>query len=150
LLAATAAGIPPFAVAICYEIVFPSLVRRQVGEGATFLVTITNDAWFADSSAPYQHFEMARFRAVEMRRWLVRAATTGISGVVDPWGRVQRRLDLDTQGVLVADVVPRTELSPYALRGDQFVLVCVLLVGVTFWMRARGSLTGPAPVPSDA
>lgn len=146
LLEAVSDGVPPFGTAICYEIVFPSLVRRQVREGATFLATITNDGWFGDTSAPYQHFEMARFRAVEMRRWLVRAANTGISGVVDPWGRVHRRLGVDEEGVLVATIVPRSDMSPYALRGDLFVLVCVLLVGATFWMCSRGSLTRPEPV----
>ena len=81
---------PPlsFGVPICFEIIFPDLVRRMAKEGANFLVTLTNDAWFGDSSAPYQHFSMAVFRAVENHRAVARAANTGISGLIGPrWPR---------------------------------------------------------------
>ena len=74
--------------AICYEIVYPDLVRRFVVGGSELLTTITNDAWFGATSAPYQHFEQASMRAIEKGRYLVRAANTGISGIVDPYGRV--------------------------------------------------------------
>ena len=74
--------------AICYEIVYPDLVRRFVVAGSELLTTITNDAWFGATSAPYQHFAQASMRAIENGRYLVRAANTGISGVVDPYGRV--------------------------------------------------------------
>jgi apolipoprotein N-acyltransferase len=75
-------------VAICYEVVYPWIPRAFAARGAQLLTTITNDAWFGLSSAPYQHFEQASVRAVEQGRYLVRAANTGISGVVDPYGRV--------------------------------------------------------------
>jgi apolipoprotein N-acyltransferase len=78
-------------VAICYEVVFPALARRSVQLGSRLLTTVTNDAWYGDSSAPYQHFEQATLRAVENGRYLVRAANTGISAIVDPYGRVQAR-----------------------------------------------------------
>ena len=74
--------------AICYEVVYPDLVRRFVRNGSQLLTTITNDAWFGRTSAPYQHFEQASMRAIENGRYLVRAANTGISGIVDPYGRV--------------------------------------------------------------
>src|SRR6185436_5956780 len=74
--------------AICYEVVYPDLVRRFVAAGSELLTTITNDAWFGATSAPYQHFEQASMRAIEEGRYLVRAANTGISGIVDPYGRV--------------------------------------------------------------
>ncbi len=122
--------LPPFSVAICYEIVFPGYIRRQVRRGATFLVTITNDAWYGTSSGPYQHFAMARMRAVENRRFVVRAANTGISGVVDPWGRVLGRMDLEQKGMMAFTIIPRTGTSPYVLWGDLFAVACVLLAGV--------------------
>ena len=119
-------GLPPFGVAICYEIVFPRLVRGQVARGATFLVTITNDAWYGDSSAPYQHFAMARMRAVENRRYLVRAANTGISGIVDPWGRVLLRTELDREAVVTGSIVPRRVVAPYTRWGNVFAWACVV------------------------
>ena len=74
--------------AICYEVVYPSLVRQAVLDGSQLLTTITNDAWYGQSSAPFQHFAMASMRAIEHGRYLARAANTGISGVIDPYGRV--------------------------------------------------------------
>ncbi len=130
LLSAPHVGVPPFGLAICYEIIFPSLVRQQVRSGAQFLITITNDGWYGTSSGPYQHFEMARLRAIENRRWLVRAANTGISGVVDPWGRVTQRTELETEAVVVGEVRPRDGLTLYARTGDAFAIACALLAAV--------------------
>ena len=73
---------------ICYEAIFPALVRRFAAGGAELLVNVTNDAWYGTTSAPHQHLAMAAFRAIENRRYLVRAANTGITAVVDPRGRV--------------------------------------------------------------
>ena len=78
-------------VLICYEIIFPGLSRAMVKNGASILVNITNDAWFGKTSGPYQHFSMSVFRAVESRRSLIRAANTGISGFIDPSGKVVER-----------------------------------------------------------
>ena len=132
-----ASGIPPFAMAICYEIVFPDHVRRQVARGATFIATITNDAWFGNTSAPYQHFAMARFRAVETRRYVVRAANTGISGVIDPWGRVLNVTELDRAAVVRARIEPRDDRTPYVIWGDLLARTCVLLSLVTVAMAVR-------------
>lgn len=136
------AGEGAFSVAICYEIVFPELVRRQVSRGATLLVTITNDAWYGDTGIPYQHLAMARLRAVENRRWLVRAANTGISAIIDPWGRLHGRLPLGRAGTLVADVVPAHESSPYNRWGLLFALsaagCAVLGVAWERWPRWAG------------
>jgi apolipoprotein N-acyltransferase len=85
---------PPIGVQICFEIIFPGLSRSLVKNGAGVLVNLTNDAWFGKSSAAYQHFSMAVFRAVENRRSLVRCANTGISGFVDPAGRILARTAL--------------------------------------------------------
>ena len=84
--------------AICYEIVFPRLVRESVLKGSELLTTITNDGWYGHSSAPYQHFLQASMRAIEQGRFLARAANTGISGFVDPYGRVIEKSDIFHSG----------------------------------------------------
>ncbi|MBW1988699.1 MAG: apolipoprotein N-acyltransferase [Deltaproteobacteria bacterium] len=122
-----AAGKADLGVLICYEVIFPGLAKSAVQNGANLLVTITNDAWFGQSSAPYQHFSMAAFRAVENRRSLVRAANTGISGFVDPAGRV-----LGKTPIFVADARTRAvpllaESTIYSARGDVFALACTAL-----------------------
>ncbi|MFQ6037685.1 MAG: apolipoprotein N-acyltransferase [Candidatus Aminicenantales bacterium] len=108
----------PFGSPICYEIIFPAFVRAFVRKGARFLVTITNDGWYGKSSAPYQHFAMAVFRAVETRRYILRAATTGVSGIIDPYGRILARSQMMTQTCLTARIAPREDLTPYVRYGD--------------------------------
>src|SRR5438093_5663204 len=88
-------------VAICYEVVYPELVRRFVTGGSELLTTITNDAWFGRTSAPIQHFQQASMRAIENGRYLVRSANTGISGIVDPYGRVLEQTSVFQPAVLV-------------------------------------------------
>ncbi len=110
--------------AICYEVVYPNLARDAVRSGSQLLTTITNDAWFGRSSAPWQHFEMASLRAIEQGRYLVRAANTGISGIVDPYGRVLSRSGLFEEAVLVGDVRFLTGLTVYGRTGDVFVYAC--------------------------
>ncbi len=107
-----------FGSPICYEIIFPDLVRKFTQRGAGFLVTITNDGWYGTSSAPYQHFAIAVIRAVENRRYLLRAATTGISGVIAPTGRVLSRTGLNTQAFLTARIAINKDQSPYVRFGD--------------------------------
>ena len=116
-----------FASPICYEIIFPGLVRKFVRRGASFLVTITNDGWYGTSSAPYQHWAQAVVRAVENRRTLLRAATTGISGVVDPFGRELGRSRLMTQAVLTQTFSPLSRLSLYTRIGDVLPLAGLTL-----------------------
>ena len=119
-----------YGLAICYEIVFPQIPRTQVVHGADVLVTITNDAWFGTSSAPRQHLNQARLRAVETDRYLLRAATTGISAFVDPSGRVVREIPLNQQGIIFADFEPRHAVTPYVRFGDWFAWVACLVVVV--------------------
>jgi apolipoprotein N-acyltransferase len=113
--------------AICYEVVYPALIRSGVRQGSTLLTTITNDAWFGRSSAPYQHFEMAAMRAIEQGRYLARSANTGISGIVDPYGRVLMASDLFVPRVLVGDVRLTGHPTVYARIGDAPAYASVLV-----------------------
>ncbi len=146
LLGAGHAALPPFGMSICYEIIFPGMARRQVGSGARFLATITNDAWYGTTAGPYQHFAMARMRAVENRRWLVRAANTGISGVVDPWGRVVAATGLEEVAVQVVEIGLRDEMTLYQRSGDVVGTFCqwIALLAVFGALRGRPVLTRPA------
>jgi apolipoprotein N-acyltransferase len=112
---------------ICYEAIFPGLVRRFVAGGAELLVNMTNDAWYGTTSAPYQHLAMTVFRAVENRRYMVRAANTGISAVVDPWGRVLAETRLFEPTVLVREVPLVSGTTFYTRHGDVFARACVAL-----------------------
>jgi apolipoprotein N-acyltransferase len=114
--------------AICYEIVYPDLVRRAVRDGSQLLTTITNDAWFGRTSAPYQHFAQASMRAIENGRYLVRSANTGISGIVDPYGRVLARSSLFEPAVLVGEVRFLQGATLYVRIGDAVAYGCVAAV----------------------
>jgi apolipoprotein N-acyltransferase len=105
-------------VAICYEVIYSSLIRRFVQNGSQLLTTITNDAWYERSSAAYQHWEQASLRAIEQGRYLARAANTGISGFVDPYGRVLAQSDLFEQTMLVGDLRFIRSMTIYARVGD--------------------------------
>ena len=125
-----------FGVLICFEIIFPDLCRRFVKEGADFLVTITNDAWFGRTSAPYQHFAIASFRAVENRVFIARAANTGITGFIDPNGRILKQGGIFTEEAMHGTIRLSKEKTFYTLYGDVFAWVCsalsLLLLGVAF------------------
>lgn len=114
-------------VAICYEVVFPEAVAAQVRAGATVLVTVTNDAWYGDTAAPWQHLRAARFRAAENRRPLIRAALTGVSAVVDAEGRMTAELGVGAVGRLDENVRGRRDITPYT-RAPWLVPVGCLLV----------------------
>ena len=112
---------------ICYEVVFPSLVRDAVNEGSELLTTITNDGWYGRSSAPFQHFELASMRAIEHGRYLARAANTGISGVIDPYGRVIARSSIFEQVGMVEDARFLTARTVYANVGDVAAYASIVL-----------------------
>jgi apolipoprotein N-acyltransferase len=113
--------------AICYEIVYPDLVRRFVHGGSELLTTITNDAWFGPTSAAYQHFAQASMRAIEEGRYLVRSANTGISGIVDPYGRVVEQTGLFEPAVVVGQARFLTAATFYARHGDVFAYASVVV-----------------------
>ncbi|MEW6220521.1 MAG: apolipoprotein N-acyltransferase [Thermodesulfobacteriota bacterium] len=115
-------------VLVCFESIFPGLAREQVRQGATLLATITNDAWFGRSSAPWQHLSMAVLRAVETRRSLARAANTGVSALIDPLGRLLDTTPLFTEGYLVANLPVLDEETAYVRHGELFSALCVVAV----------------------
>jgi apolipoprotein N-acyltransferase len=127
----------PFSVYICYEAIFPNEVRRFTLAGAALLVNISDDGWFGGSSAPPQHLAMARVRAVENRRWLLRATNTGITVSVDPYGRIAARLPADVRGELDAPYGFRTDVTPYARWGDWLPWLCVAAMLVLLLLSAR-------------
>lgn len=113
--------------AICYEIVYPDLVRRFVRGGSELLTTITNDAWFGDTSAPYQHFAQASMRAIEQGRYLARAANTGISGLIDPYGRVLVQTGVFVPAAVVGQARFLTSDTVYSRSGDVFAYASSLV-----------------------
>lgn len=122
-----------FGVVICFEIIFPDLCRRFVKRGANFLVTITNDAWFGKTSAPYQHFSIAVFRAVENRVFIARAANTGISGFIDRKGKIIKQTEIFTNEAINGVIKLSNEKTFYALYGDIFAWICsALLISILF------------------
>jgi len=135
-------GLPEAAPLICYEAVFPGEVVPKGGKDVGVLVNLTNDAWFGLTSGPYQHLAQARLRTIEEGLPLVRAANTGISAVIDPYGRVIASLPLGVEAVLDADL-PRAIARPlYARTGDAgFLLVMLGSILMTLRLRSRRSLS---------
>ena len=121
-------GVPPFAAMICYEVIFPGAIVDEHDRPA-WMLNLTNDAWYGRSSGPYQHFAIARTRAVEEALPLVRVANNGVSGVVDALGRVVARIDLDTVGYADLPLPAAHSTTPYARWGDA-PLVGLLLIGI--------------------
>ena len=122
-------------IQICYEVIFPELARAQVRNGAGLLITITNDAWYGQTAGPYQHFILAAMRAVENRRALARAANTGISGFVDPVGRVLDATPLEVEAAVVRPLPLMGTESIYSRHGDVFGWACL---GLAILAVARG------------
>ena len=116
--------------AICYEVTYPALAREAVKNGSEMLTTITNDAWYGESSAPFQHFEMAVMRAIEQGRYLVRSANTGISGIVDPYGRVLIRTNLFETVAVVGEARFVQAKTLYATIGDLAAYVSAAVVAL--------------------
>nr|MBP6715318.1 apolipoprotein N-acyltransferase [Acidobacteriota bacterium] len=114
-------------VAICYESTYPSLTRAFAQGGAQLLLVITNDAWFGTSSAAYQHFQMGAMRAIENGRYLARAANTGITAVVDPYGRVVKQAGMFEPLGLTADVRLLDSRTIYTRTGDLMAWLCAAL-----------------------
>jgi apolipoprotein N-acyltransferase len=132
------AGVP-----ICFELLFPDLMRRFAGDGAELMLAITNDAWYGRTGAPYQFLAITALRSAETRLWTARAANTGVSAFIDGRGRVRAQTRIFEPGYLVADVPrhPRPqEASFYVRHGDVFAVACALAalvaIGLARWGRA--------------
>ena len=137
-----------FGVLICFEIIFPDLCRKFVKKGANFLVTITNDAWFGRTSAPYQHFSMAAFRAVENRVFIARAANTGITGIIDPKGKILKEGGIFRQEAMNGMIRLSNQKTFYTLHGDVFAWAgsafSILLLAYALFQKPN-----PSPFPSS-
>lgn len=129
----------PFSVFICYEAIFPNEIRRFTLAGAALLINISDDGWFGGSGAPEQHLAMARVRAVENRRWLLRDTNNGITVSVDPYGRIVARLASNVRGELDAPYGFRSDLTPYVRWGDWLPWLCVIAALVLLLLGARGA-----------
>ena len=120
----------PFSVMICYESVFPEYVRNFVLRGAEFLVIITNDSWWGNTSGAYQHASYASLRAIENRRWIIRAANGGISGFVDPVGRIHEKTSMYTEATVTTKIIPASVQTFYTRHGDLFAILCLFCSGL--------------------
>jgi apolipoprotein N-acyltransferase len=117
---------------ICYESIFPDLIRQFVKRGSELIVVITNDGWFGESSAPFQHLRMGVVRAVENRRYMVRTANTGISAIIDPYGRIEARTPIGVRMFLDGTAHFRSDRTFYTQHGDVFAYVnAVITAAVT-------------------
>jgi apolipoprotein N-acyltransferase len=116
-----------YGVFICYESVFADEVRHFAANGAQVLVNISDDGWYGDTSAPWQHLNMARMRAVENRRWLLRDTNTGVTAVIDPYGRVRQSIPRHQVGELPAQFGFNSDITFYSAHGDVFAWLCAIL-----------------------
>ena len=146
---------PPLPVAglnlgatICYEDAYGSAMLGVLGK-ADALVNVTNDAWFGHSTARYQHFQIARMRALEAGRYLIRAANNGVTGVIGPHGEVVARAPEFEAYTLMSSVTPRTGLTPYARVGNWLIVIlATLALAYGLWMRkSYGRRPPPAGTP---
>lgn len=130
----------PYACLICFEAIFPSLAREDVRRGARWLVNITNDEWFGNGAALYQHAAMAAFRAVENHVPMARCANTGLTVLIDAYGRVVGRLPVFTTGVLVGPLPSPGPRTWFSRLGDWPGLLAGIALAILAW-RARRALT---------
>jgi len=141
-------GAHRYGVFICYESVFPHEVRRFAERGAEVFVNISNDGWFGDSGAPWQHLNMARMRAVENHRWLLRATNTGVTAAIDPMGRVVAVASRNQRVALDAPYGLLSETTFYTRYGDWFPILCAIIsITGLLWRDHTGAhMTHPLPV----
>ncbi|HHK73616.1 MAG TPA: apolipoprotein N-acyltransferase, partial [Rhizobiales bacterium] len=124
-----AGSAPPFSPLICYEIIFPGAVTGP-GQRPGWIVNVTNDGWFGKTAGPYQHLHFARVRAVEEGLPVIRSANTGISAVIDPFGRITGQLGLDLAGVIDSGLPEALSPTFYASYGDTPLLLLIVGLGL--------------------
>jgi apolipoprotein N-acyltransferase len=132
-----------FATFICYEAIFPGEIRTFADDGAQLFINISNDGWFGRSAAAEQHLRMARVRAAENRRWIVRATNNGYTASIDPYGRMYRPLPPDVRAAANLPYDFRTDKTLYTRFGDWFAWLCVLVsVILLLWTFATSGGAG--------
>ena len=132
-----------YGVFICYEAVFADEVRQFARLGAQVLVNISDDGWYGDTSAPWQHLNMARMRAIENRRWLLRDTNNGVTAAIDPYGRVRQSIPRHRVDALPAAFAFRDDMTFYTVHGDAFAWLCVVAaLAVTGWAGRKLLLAG--------
>jgi apolipoprotein N-acyltransferase len=131
-------GLPPFSPLICYEVIFPGAVV-DASDRPELIVNVTNDGWFGTSTGPSQHFATARFRSIEEGIPMLRAANTGISGVIDAYGRVETKSNLVVEAVIDAAIPRALPATPFARFGLLAVLLLIVLALIPILFRVRKS-----------
>jgi apolipoprotein N-acyltransferase len=129
-----------YGVFICYEAVFADEVREFSQMGAEVLVNISDDGWYGDTSAPWQHLNMLRMRAIENRRWILRDTNNGVTAAIDPYGRVRQSIPRHAVDALPAQYGFRSDVTFYTAHGDLFAWLCVFLALVIIAWSARKSI----------
>ncbi len=133
-------------ISICFESIFPEIARKETLEGAEVLCVVTNDAWFGRTQAARQHLMMAQLRAIENRRYVARAAGTGISALIDPCGRIVQEVGLFQQSAIIGYVAPQTRLTLYTRWGQWFTYLCAAMLIACLCLlprvRSRSSAAG--------
>jgi apolipoprotein N-acyltransferase len=124
-------------VFICYESIFPDEVRQFTANGAQVLVNISNDGWYGETGAPFQHLQMARMRAIENHRWILIATNNGVTASIDPYGRIVKRLPRNVRAAMMAPFSPQIETTFYVRYGDIFAWTCVVISILAIFMRTR-------------
>lgn len=124
-------------VFICYESIFPDEVRQFTANGAQVLVNISNDGWYGNTGAPFQHLQMARMRAIENHRWLLIATNNGVTASIDPYGRIVKRLPRNVRSAMMAPFSPEIETTFYVRNGDVFAWTCVVISILAIFVRPR-------------
>lgn len=128
-------GMPAFSPLICYEAIFPNAVIDKK-EPPQVMINVTNDAWYGNSSGPYQHFNMVRVRAVEHGIPLIRAANTGISGVIDPYGRVLSKTKLEQDAVLDEQIPNALKYATLYTKFGNYIIIFIMLIMFSFaWFK---------------
>ncbi len=134
-------------VSICFESLFSAVARSETRAGAKVLCVVTNDSWFQRSQAAHEHLMMAQLRAIENRRFVLRAAQTGISALIDPYGRVRSQLGIYRHGAVFGKVQPSAQLTLYSKYGDWFAFASIAIIILGAAVSVRSARTSLSPKP---